>query len=156
MQEVQSMLLQSLWQQWVSICQGARYPQEMGPVEVSSRQDDITLVVRSLQHVQELGFFMSDETTMESELGLSPSLTSSEIVDLFIDACGVEYIINPVREQKSGIVKCAPDAPHSLRRSARPHKTPDHAPGVLVGSEAKIDLRATRQVPNWAVSKAEA
>ena len=99
-------------------------------------------------------------TDIESELGLSPSLTPSEILGLFIDACGdspdTEALV-----QKTTVVCVPTDASrpphmsHPVRRSTREHKIPAYVPGMLVGNAAKIDLRSTRQVPNWATSKSD-
>lgn len=88
--------------------------------------------------------------TLENELGLSSSMTLSEIIDLFIDVCGEEHITNLV-----DVVHCnSVSASQFFRRSARPQTT-TYMTGILVGRVAKIDLRATRQVPNWATSKSK-
>jgi hypothetical protein len=57
--------------------------------------------------------------------------------------------------QKTTVVCAPPDASHPVRRSTREHKVPAYVPGMLVGNAAKIDLRSTRQVPNWATSKSD-
>lgn len=93
-------------------------------------------------------------TDIESELGLSPSLTPSEILDLFIDACGDSPDTGAL-VQKTTVVCVPTDASHPVRRSTREHKIPAYVPGMLVGNAAKIDLRSTRQVPNWATSKSD-
>jgi hypothetical protein len=77
---------------------------------------------------------------MERNLGISPSMSAFDIVEMFAEACG-EVISN--KATTASVTK------QPLRRSTRQRVSPVHLPGMLTGSAAKIDLRVTRQINNW-------